>query len=450
MRKTAKQAALLLVLLAMLCLLQGGALADEPCEHALSDKTQVDFTMPTCSAAGSYTLRCTICGNEEVYAIEPLGHTFRDAYVIQPSTCSQPGQMMQECEVCGQEQVVELPLAEHVYGEWSTMIEPTCAAEGVESATCQECGAVQTRPIPMLEHDFGDAVVTVAPTCVSEGASVRVCAACGLEDTQVLPPTDHVYGSWAVAQPATDHSCGLRIRTCQACGRTDSGQFYPEGTLRRDVSAYESVTGLQRLLADLGYLNDATDGLFGPRTEAAVKAFQAAEGLSSDGIAWPQTINRLAAAWQAAAPGLPTLPPPQVDAEDSDSEELPCCFIRTLPDGEEELLFCPTHAILHSTVEALLSAAADDRQRLALLQSARKLWEAELEAQFDRYRALLGDDQQDTADGMRTLYLVSLQTQEQSWSALMPDSPDAVLQNVIDSLTRKNAEMCALLYTLAP
>lgn len=53
------------------------------------------------------------------------------------------------------------------------------------------------------------------------------------------------------------------------------------------------VRTLQGQLATLGYQLDV-DGLFGRGTEAAVKAFQQAQRLNSDGIAGPATQARLA------------------------------------------------------------------------------------------------------------------------------------------------------------
>ncbi|HIU16197.1 MAG TPA: peptidoglycan-binding protein, partial [Candidatus Ventricola intestinavium] len=53
------------------------------------------------------------------------------------------------------------------------------------------------------------------------------------------------------------------------------------------------VVTLQQALVELGYLNGATDGNFGTATETAVKNFQTANGLDSDGIAGRLTLERL-------------------------------------------------------------------------------------------------------------------------------------------------------------
>ena len=56
------------------------------------------------------------------------------------------------------------------------------------------------------------------------------------------------------------------------------------------------VRVLQRALGRLGWAPGRIDGLFGPRTEAAVLRFQAATGLAVDGAAGPQVWNALARA----------------------------------------------------------------------------------------------------------------------------------------------------------
>jgi len=62
---------------------------------------------------------------------------------------------------------------------------------------------------------------------------------------------------------------------------------------RGDVN--EEVRALQQKLIDLGYLNDVADGNFGRKTEAAVRAFQQANGLEETGAANDQTRRLLLA-----------------------------------------------------------------------------------------------------------------------------------------------------------
>lgn len=60
------------------------------------------------------------------------------------------------------------------------------------------------------------------------------------------------------------------------------------------------VRDMQIMLNSLGYDCGTADGIFGNKTVTAVKAFQAAEGLTVDGIAGPKTLEILA--MRAAAP----------------------------------------------------------------------------------------------------------------------------------------------------
>lgn len=55
----------------------------------------------------------------------------------------------------------------------------------------------------------------------------------------------------------------------------------------------EGVKVVQSKLKELGYLHDSVDGIFGTKTEKAVKAFQKNAGLVADGIVGVKTIAAL-------------------------------------------------------------------------------------------------------------------------------------------------------------
>jgi len=60
-------------------------------------------------------------------------------------------------------------------------------------------------------------------------------------------------------------------------------------------STGDAVKAAQQALKALGFLTGAADGIFGPKTYLAVKAFQKANKLSVDGIIGPKTLERLMA-----------------------------------------------------------------------------------------------------------------------------------------------------------
>ena len=53
------------------------------------------------------------------------------------------------------------------------------------------------------------------------------------------------------------------------------------------------IRELQQALSSAGYDPGKVDGRYGPRTEAAVVAFQQANGLSPDGVVGPDTASAL-------------------------------------------------------------------------------------------------------------------------------------------------------------
>lgn len=61
----------------------------------------------------------------------------------------------------------------------------------------------------------------------------------------------------------------------------------------RNGSSGDAVEALQQKLADKGFDPGGADGIFGPRTEAALKQYQESIGLDVDGIAGPKTLFTL-------------------------------------------------------------------------------------------------------------------------------------------------------------
>ncbi len=70
----------------------------------------------------------------------------------------------------------------------------------------------------------------------------------------------------------------------------------------RNGSSGPEVEELQRALLRKGINPGPADGVFGPKTEEAVRRFQERAGLESDGIAGPKTM---AALEEKAAAGAP-------------------------------------------------------------------------------------------------------------------------------------------------
>lgn len=68
-----------------------------------------------------------------------------------------------------------------------------------------------------------------------------------------------------------------------------AGNAFASGSLLRWGSRGEAVKQMQGNLIYLGYLNDRADGIFGAKTDAAVRQYQRTNGLAADGIIGSKT-----------------------------------------------------------------------------------------------------------------------------------------------------------------
>ena len=151
---------------------------------------------------------------------------------------------------------------------------------------------METRRTDKLAHSYGEWTVTKEATCTETGSRTRKCRVCGNVDNGSIAKLPHSWGEWTIVVEATDHSAGTRSHVCEVCGTEETEDYDPEGTLRRGDHG-DAVKALQEGLICYGVLTGRTDGSFGPGTEGAVKKVQEAEGLTVDGVAWPQTQARL-------------------------------------------------------------------------------------------------------------------------------------------------------------
>ncbi|MBQ6595664.1 MAG: peptidoglycan-binding protein [Clostridia bacterium] len=168
----------------------------------------------------------------------------------------------------------------------------SCTAKGTATYRCSYCGANATRETKAPGHKWGSWKTTKEATCEKHGEETRKCRVCGKKDTRQTDRKAHTWGEWTVVTEPTDFSAGIRSRSCRVCGTERTDDLDPEGTLRRGDRG-DDVKALQEGLNAAGYDCGKADGDFGKKTEAAVKAIEAAHGIDADGVAWPGVQNWL-------------------------------------------------------------------------------------------------------------------------------------------------------------
>jgi spore coat assembly protein SafA len=167
------------------------------------------------------------------------------------------------------------------------------------SARSQDLAAVQLMKdrgmiAPLLKGDVKGAIIKGAPEWAS------------------LPQANgqSAYGQGAKSFAALDQTYKTALQQQQASGpTTSSGGTAPTPAASKNLASGSKgpeVTQLQDKLVSLGYMTKAQvatgPGIYGPRTEAAVKRFQSDNNIQQTGVVGPQTAAALKTA-KPVAPG---------------------------------------------------------------------------------------------------------------------------------------------------
>ena len=108
------------------------------------------------------------------------------------------------------------------------------------------------------------------------------------QDTRVPPGIDP-----GLLADASWHGRPIQRPIPRATPVADRAPGLTRGTGYRTPTGSRRVRDLQRRLLRLGYRPGTRDGLYGPRTQAAVIAFQRKHGLEQDGSAGSETLALL-------------------------------------------------------------------------------------------------------------------------------------------------------------
>lgn len=370
-------------------------------------------------------------------ALAECHHTY-DMVDVKKVTCESDGYYLLKCNDCGH---TVKEITDKAYGhDWAyvTGQEADCTENGFKRYMCGNCGETRIETLTSPGHKWKDSHVLEEATCTKAGSMRTVCEVCGLSSTRKIEKS-HKYGSWTITEEATDHSKGTRTRTCKVCKKKQTESFYPEGTLYKNIKNKKTeVKELQQMLTDLGFLNDKVDGIFGSKTEKAVKAFQKEYGLTADGIAWPQTIHTLGVAWDVAF-GVPEEP------NESGAAYAPFCTLLVLEDGTETWDTCAVHTdIFMHAADELPETATETEITNAYIAA----WQTELDRLYQIWLLNSLPEEQPMVINHKTMFQGYLNSQQLLWNTQFGEGSLNTLERINEMLMYQCYTLCEVTYSL--
>lgn len=348
-------------------------------------------------------------------------------------TCTKPGYVVVKCSVCGRTYKEETGDA---FGhEWEKSAEknPTCTENGYISYFCNQCYGEKTETIKALGHKHKVLKVIEKSTCSVVGKELVECTRCKQQSTRETELLPHNFSDWSIILEATDSAMGVRGRYCLDCTTEQTEEFYPDGTLFREIDSKEEVKVLQSRLTECGYLNDKIDGIYGKKTEQAVKDFQRKAGFTEDGIAWPQTNKQLEKEWQILKGIYVEVP------------EVVCCTRMENADGTVEYVYCEEHLVLMNAVQALFEPEDTEEMHINALKLVKSMYQEEVDMLYTRWLDMSPEEEKANVLNAQVMFNAYLKTQQMIWDKQYGADSREALNKANDMLHSQWIDLCAIL-----
>nr|MCR5781569.1 dockerin type I repeat-containing protein [Clostridia bacterium] len=179
----------------------------------------------TCTAAGTKTYTCSVCGAKKTETIAATGHAYgawtklndtkhqricanntshketknhvwNTGLVATPATCTVAGTKTYTCSVCGAKKTETIAATGHAYGAWTklndTKHQRICANDASHKETA--------------DHIWDNGSITTVATCTATGTKTYTCSVCGATREESIGATGHAYGAW-VPLNDSQHQC---------------------------------------------------------------------------------------------------------------------------------------------------------------------------------------------------------------------------------------------------
>ncbi len=203
----------------------------------------------------------------------------------------------------------------------------------------------------------------------------------------------------------------------------------------------DAVREAQQMLYELGFLNDKVDGIFGKKTEAAVKALQKYLGREETGVIDEETDFALLDLYYLAT-GV-------MAGDGLDPEELRDMYPDTCSwYGEDEWggIFCYRHQEERQLSDQLERVGPAKLTRL-LTRQLNELWERDILALYDEWIERVPEEEEHIPEEQKKIFEDSLARYRKEWSR---KKTDTALAEEMTWLQMSGIDLCFELHGMEP
>ena len=197
----------------------------------------------------------------------------------------------------------------------------------------------------------------------------------------------------------------------------------------------EEVRRLQSMLMDLGFLHDRADGVFGKKTQDAVRGIQRYWGVEETGVADEGVINDLEILWDMAM-GVEREPGAPIDAGGYPA----CCS--PAGDGDGTMEYCWRHIDVYPILLQLSAGRAPDELSCLLAERIREIWYSGILNMYAEQEAALPDHEKHRASDSLQAFEQELAQKRALWNETYGEGTVGAMLSEIQWLESAGVAQC--------
>ena len=183
-------------------------------------------------------------------------------------------------------------------------------------------------------------------------------------------------------------------------------------------SSGEEVESLQKMLFDMEYLFEDADGMFGAKTEEAVKEYQKSANLEETGVVTDELMEKIYQDWIDYWDWI------QAQLRLDMEKYAPFCYAWENEDGKTIFEYCEKHALLWESTFSVLMGGDAESAEYSYLE-----WQAEVISLYNEWIALVSEPVQAQLEVNKALCIQLMEAQMDAMRDSYDDKDDGTDPN---------------------